>query len=340
MKKSVFLFAMALWALGAGAQDLTEIYQQVNPSVVVIKTIESVMADQGGMMQQTTAQGLGSGVLIDAEGLVLTAAHVVANADKMWVEFLDGSTIEARVVDASRMADVALLKLQQKPKDPVVAKIGDSDKMKVGHQIFVIGAPLGLQHSLSSGHISGRHSQNRVTSEMLSAEFFQTDAAINQGNSGGPMFNMSGEVVGIASFILTQSGGFEGLGFAATSNMAMHEVLDEDNLWVGVDPFILSGELAQIFNLPQAAGMLVMHVPKNTPAYFMGLKGGYVKMTIGELEIMAGGDVILGVDGIPLDSQENLEKIMDHLNALPSQAKYKIKILRSGKIEELEWVKD
>jgi serine protease Do len=340
MKKLSVYLAMVLITSWAVAQDLSEIYAKVNPSVVVIKTVESVMTEQGGMMQQTTAQGLGSGVLIDVEGLVLTAAHVVANADKMWVEFLDGETIEARVVDVSRMADVALLRLMQKPKDPVVAILGDSDRMKVGHQIFVIGAPLGLQHSFSSGHISGRHSQNRVTSDMLSAEFFQTDAAINQGNSGGPMFNMDGEVIGIASFILTQSGGFEGLGFAATSNMAKHELMDENNLWVGVDPFILSGELAQIFNLPQEAGMLVMHVPKNTPAYFMGLKGGYVKMTIGELEIMAGGDIILGVDGIPLDSQENLEKIIDHLNALPSQAKYRIKILRGGKTEELEWVKD
>ena len=340
MKKPIVFLAMVLITSWAVAQDLSEIYEKVNPSVVVIKTVESVMTEQGGMMQQTTAQGLGSGVLIDAEGLVLTAAHVVANADKMWVEFLDGETIEARIVDASRMADVALIRLMQKPKNPVVATVGDSDEMKVGHQIFVIGAPLGLEHSFSTGHISGRHSQNRVTSDMLSAEFFQTDAAINQGNSGGPLFNMDGEVIGIASFILTQSGGFEGLGFAATSNMAREEVLDEHNLWVGLDPFILSGELAQIFNLPQEAGMLVMHVPKNTPAYFMGLKGGYVKMTIGGHEIMAGGDIILGVDGIPMDSQENLEKIMDHLNALPSQAKYRIKILRGGKTEELEWVKD
>ncbi len=340
MKQVVYLLVSFLIGLNLSAQDLSTLFKKVDASVVIIKVVEDVSLGQGDPHQQTSMKGLGTGVIISEDGLILTAAHVVNNAAKIWVELKDGQNKEAKIEHLSIAADVASIKLLEKPVNPVVAKLGNSDSVEVGQQIFVIGTPLGLGHSFSSGYISGRHNQGRVTSNMSASEFFQTDAAINQGNSGGPMFNLNGEVIGIASSILTQSGGFEGIGFAATINMAKTLLLEHKQMWYGFEPMILSDELAKIFNLPQEAGMLVLSVTKNSPAYFMGLKGGYLNITIGNRDLLVGGDILLELDGIPITSMENLEKISDHMLTLKAGDKYKFKILRAGKIMEVEWVKD
>ncbi len=340
MRKLSFIFVLVSFFFTAKGQDLSELFRRVDKSVVVINVVENISAGTGDRRHTASMPGLGSGVLIDESGLILTAAHVVNNAYKIWVDFVDGQHVEAKVRYLSLQADVALLYTLSKPVNPVVAKLGDSDKMKVGNQVIVVGAPMGLEHSFSSGYISGRHNQNRVTSDMSMAEFFQTDAAINQGNSGGPMFNMDGEIIGIASFILSQSGGFEGLGFAATSNIARQVLLDENNIYFGFQPMMLTGELAKIFNIPQDGGMLVLSVTKNSPAFFMGLRGGHLNITIGDQDLMIGGDIILAVDEIPLDSQENLEKIGDHLDRIQSKQKFTLTILREGKVQDIEWVKD
>ncbi len=337
----ILIFLLAIVAfVDTSAQDLTDLYKKVNPSVVIIKTLESVSEGVGNPMQKTSMEGLGTGVLISEDGLILTAAHVVNTADKIWVEFIDGQNIEAKIEYMAIAADVASIKLVSRPKNPVTAMLGDSDEVEIGQQIFVIGTPLGLSHSLSSGLISGRHHQGRITSNLSYSEFFQTDAAINQGNSGGPVFTLKGEVIGIASSILTQSGGFEGIGFAATSNIAKSLLLDRRQLWYGFQPMMLTDELASIFNIPQEAGMLVLSVTKDSPAYYMGLKGGYLDISIGGQDLLVGGDIILALDDIPVTSMENIEKITDHMAALKSGSKYKFKILRAGEIIELEWVRD
>jgi len=340
MRKIMVMLLAFVTIFNISAQDLRELYKKVNPSVVVIKTVESVSQGVGNPRQKTSMEGLGTGVLISEDGLILTAAHVVNTADKIWVEFLDGQNIEATVVYMALAADVATVKLVSRPENPVVAKLGDSDQVEIGQQIFVIGTPLGLSHSLSSGLISGRHHQNRLTSNMSYSEFFQTDAAINQGNSGGPVFSMDGEVIGIASSILTQSGGFEGIGFAATSNIAKNLLIERKQMWYGFQPMMLTDELASIFNIPQEAGMLILSVTKNSPAYYMGLKGGYLNISIGGEELLVGGDIILALEGIPITSMENLEKISDHMISLPSGSKYTFKVLRAGEVIEIQWVKE
>ena len=153
-------------------------------------------------------------MLISKDGKVLTAAHVVQTADTVSVEFPNGEIVKAKVVSSEPPADIALLQLERVPASAVVAKLGDSDQVGVADQIFVVGAPYGISHTLTVGHISARRTPGGEQSELGLAEFFQTDAAVNQGNFGGPMFNMNGEVIGIVSHILSQSGGFEGLGFA------------------------------------------------------------------------------------------------------------------------------
>src|SRR3989442_5139983 len=202
----------------ATAQSLSEIFKRVDPAVVVIHTKEKEIPTIPDT-QPVSVAGLGSGVLVSSDGQVLTAAHVVQTADAIVVEFLTGEFLQARVVSSEPTADVALLQLERAPTVPLAARLGDSDAVQVGDQVFVVGAPLGISHTLTVGHISARRKPDGPLSRMSPAEFFQTDAAINPGDSGGPLFNMAVAVICIVSHILSTSGGSEGPGFAVTSNV-------------------------------------------------------------------------------------------------------------------------
>ncbi len=174
------------------------------------------------------------------------------------------------------------------------------------------------------------------TSGFIQAEFFQTDAAINHGNSGGPMFNSKGEVVGIVSSILSESGGFEGIGFAATSNVTKKLVVDDNSLYTGLDGYILDGAMAHLLNVPQKGGLLVQRVVPLSPADFAGLKGGMVSMNINEEEVILGGDIILSVNKIKLDSMDVFEEvIMAVQNSKNEKIPLELEVLRGGKIEKL-----
>ena len=196
------------------AESVGDLFERVNSSVVEIATQEREIAPQGGN-QFISVAGLGSGVLISEDGLILTAAHVIQAADTIKVRFLNGEIVEADVLASEPSADVALVQVKKVPEDLHVAELADSDEVEVGDKVFVIGAPLGVSHTLTVGHLSARRAPNSLAGSMLSTELLQTDAAINPGNSGGPMFNMEGQVIGIVSHIISLSGGAEGLGFGA-----------------------------------------------------------------------------------------------------------------------------
>ena len=335
--RSFVLFACLFSCFHATkAQDFTQLFDQVHNSVVVIQTKEQVMVGGGSSKMMMTSSGLGSGVLVSSTE-VLTAAHVVQATEGITVEFASGEKIPAEITGLVGMADVALLKLLWSPKDAHVAKMGNSSDVKIGQQVFVIGTPYGLERSLSVGHISGRHADNDIAGGFTEIEFLQTDASINQGNSGGPMFNLKGEVIGISSFILTQSGGFEGIGFAVTSNVASKLLLQEDKpFWHGMNGQLLTGALAQIFNLPQSGGILVEKVVTLSPAGLAGLQAGtYVANIEGE-EYILGGDIILAFDGIKINSNENIGKIYDHMSKLKKGDPYSLTVLRGGATTELK----
>jgi len=207
MKKLALITVISLMALQTKAQDLADLFDANKSSVVTIHVAEELNTGMGDPRTFTSSLGLGSGVLI-RDNIILTAAHVVANAEAIMVQFYDGETIPAETYRISRVADIAVIKLNKPPGNPQVAVLGNSDETRIGTEVFVIGAPMGLPNSLSTGVISGRHAENKTTSDGKMLEFFQTDAAINTGNSGGPMFNYQGEVIGIVSSILTRSGRF------------------------------------------------------------------------------------------------------------------------------------
>jgi serine protease Do len=330
------LAGLGIASTHARAQQLRDVVRGVDASVVVIKTVEKNLLPAPQPIF-TSAPGLGSGVLISTDGRVLTAAHVVQAADKIEVEFIDGQVVPAKVISSMPRADVAMLKLDWVPINAVPAKFGDSDKMQVGDDVFIIGAPYGIGHSLSVGHLSARRAQKASLDGTMKFELFQTDAAINKGNSGGPMFNMSGEVVGIISYILSQSGGFEGLGFAITSNVAQKLLIARKGFWSGIDGVILSEEWVRIFNIPQRAGLLVQRIADNSPAANIGLIGGTYKASIAGGDLLVGGDIILAVGGIPITADGSTElKMIDYLNQLNTGDVVTVKVLRAGQVVELK----
>jgi len=167
------------------------------------------------------------------------------------------------------------------------------------------------------------------------AEFFQTTATINTGNSGGPMFNMAGEVIGIVSHNISKSGGSEGLGFVVTINTAKKLLLEKASFWTGIDGTMLTGELAAIFNVPDPPAFLVKTVAKGSSAWDMGLLGGETLATINGQQIAVGGDIILSVDGVPIGPAGNVDRIRNDLSAKPAGSPFSMKVLRAGKIVEL-----
>lgn len=315
------------------SRSVAEIFKQVNGSVTVIVALHKVFSVPAGL-QQTMGLDLGSGVLVSKSGKVITSAHLVNTADQITVKLSSGETVSARVIASAPFADVSLLQLESVPKEVVVAKLGDSEKVEVGDEVFVVGAPYGLSHTLTVGHISARHKLNTVSAGFELSEIFQTDAAINQGNSGGPMFNMAGEVIGIASRILTKSGGFEGLGFAVTSNTARRLLLEEQSFWFGLDGIVLADEFAAAFNVPQSMGFLVQQVAENSPAARLGLQPGRIKSQIGSNEVLLGGDIILEVVGIQV-SEDCYEKIRKRLSDMKPGDTITVKVLRAGRILQL-----
>lgn len=318
------------------APTVGEVFGRVHTSVVTIGTRgRTGPVDASG---QVTAQGgIGSGVLVSGEGRILTAAHVVHTADEVVVGFVDGTVLPARVIGSDPVADVAMLMLEaEPPASAVVAPLADSDAQAIGEEVFVVGAPQGLSHTLTVGHLSARREKTSPLRPHVVLEQFQTDAAINQGNSGGPMFNLRGEVIGIVSYIVSLSGGSDGLGFAVTSNVCRALLIDRPIMWSGMDSVLLTGDLARLLNLPDgAAGLLVQHVARGSAADKLGLRGGNAEVRIEDMEFLLGGDILIEAFGIGFHEDRALERIIEKLDALGHDDRIEITYLRGGDRKQL-----
>ena len=319
------------WPLLAAAQSLNDIFLKARPGVVVIRAKGRDVSSAG----VSRFSEIGSGVMISADGKVMTAAHVVNAMDEITVEAIGGERVSARVMSSEPAADLSLLQLEKVPASMHPAKMADSDTVKVGDQVMIIGAPFGLSYSMSAGWISARWPPNTVYRNMPLAEFFQTTATINTGNSGGPMYNMAAEVIGIVSHNISKSGGSEGLGFVVTINTARKLLLEKPSFWSGIEGVMLSGDLAAIFNVTEPPAFLVKTVAKGSAAWNMGLLGSDTIATIKGEQIAVGGDIILSVDGMHVGTDGNLEKIRATLAGKPASSRFTMKVLRAGKIIEL-----
>ena len=293
--------------------DFSAIVRQYGPAVVNVSTVGSARIPSGFQPDDdgdnplapffrrfgqpvprgnVPVRGLGSGFIVRPDGLILTNAHVVAGAKEVTVKLTDKREFRAKVLGLDRDTDVAVLKIDAKGLPTV--KIGDSARTQVGDWVLAIGAPFGFENSATAGIISAR-------SRSLPGEgyvpFIQTDVAVNPGNSGGPLFNLAGEVIGINSQIYSGSGGYMGISFAIPIDVAMnvqeqlvaHGKVERARLGVMIQD--VNQELAQSFGLPKPGGALVSSVEKGSPAAEAGVKPGDVILALNGEEIAGSGDL-------------------------------------------------
>jgi serine protease Do len=228
-----------------------------------------------GEERQYKFDGLGTGFIIDAKGLIITNNHVISNADKITVRTVDNKEFDATLVGRDSLTDLALLKIDPKGSKLTVLKLGDSDKLEIGEWAVAIGSPQGLEWTVTAGIISAK---GRNLGAGPYDSFIQTDASINQGNSGGPLLNMNGEVIGVNTMIVANS---QGLGFAVPSNVLKNllpQLMDGRvrRGWLGITLQNIDDNLAKSFELPDTEGALVADVIKGDPADLAGVKSGDV----------------------------------------------------------------
>jgi serine protease Do len=261
-------------------------------------------------------KGIGSGMILDGEGHILTNFHVVGGASRITVKTSLGEEFEGKVVGSDPKTDLAVIRIKA-PKNVAFLTFGDSDRLRVGEWVVAIGNPRGLEQTVTAGIISAKH-RTGVLDPSSYQDYIQTDAAINPGNSGGPLLNLSGEVVGINAAIVSESGGFEGIGFAIPSNMARsvaEAVIKNGKVvrgWIGVSVQELTNSLAKNLNAQGYKGALVENVSKGGPAEKGGIKRG---------------DVLISIDGLPLDGANDLR---NRLAATRVGKTIEIGLLRKG----------
>jgi serine protease Do len=303
-----------------GLPDFTELYDRQGPAVVAIDVTQKIKRSRGLELSEDDPfyeffrrfgqiprprgaperefeqQSVGSGFIISNDGYLITNAHVVDGADEVLVKLTDKREFKAKVIGADKRIDVALLKIEAKDLPKVT--IGDPEKLRVGEWVVAIGKPFGLENTMTAGIVSAK---GRDLPQENLVPFIQTDAAVNPGNSGGPLFNLKGEVVGINSLIFSRTGGYMGLSFAIPIDLAMNSVAqlkDKGRVTrgrIGVQITEVSKETAESFGLPKPMGALVNSVEKGGPAD----KGG-----------VEAGDIIIKVDGREVRSTSELPRII------------------------------
>ncbi|MGF1461579.1 MAG: Do family serine endopeptidase [Maricaulaceae bacterium] len=285
------LSASAGAQIAAAPEGFADLVEALSPAVVNIATQQEVRSNlpdfpSGSPLERfnelfagqnpRTARSLGSGFVIDAEGVIVTNNHVIEEADSILVNFADGTTLDAEILGRDPATDIAVLRVEANEALPSVA-FGDSDTARVGDWVLAIGNPFGLGGSLTVGVISAR---NRDIKQGQYDDFIQTDASINQGNSGGPLFNLSGEVIGVNTAIFSPSGGSVGISFSAPSNLArtvVDQILEFGETrrgWLGVSIQSVTQELAETYGLERPRGALITDVDAGGPADEAGLEKG------------------------------------------------------------------
>lgn len=263
-------------------------------------------------------RGNGSGVILSADGQVLTNNHVIQGADQIVVTLRDGRKFDATVVGRDPMTDLAILKLKN-ASNLTPAKLGDSSKLRPGEWVIAVGSPLGFDHTVTLGIVSALSRQ--VPDINSNVEFIQTDAAINPGNSGGPLVNLKGEVIGINTAIV---GSGQNIGFAIPSSTVKRisqELVSNGKVtrpWIGINMTNLSPELAKSLGLPEnTSGIAVAQVIPGGPAEKAGLEQG---------------DIIQRVDGKPMSSSKDMQ---DLVRSKPANSSLNLQILREGKMQAI-----
>jgi S1-C subfamily serine protease len=315
--------ANATGAANAAARDaaLTDdeainvrVYRQASPAVANILTKAT---EYDFFQDPVPVAGAGSGFVFDANGYILTNFHVVEGAQSIEVVLGDQSRYPGKFIGADQRNDVAIVKIDPKGKQLAALPLGDSASLQVGQKVLAIGNPFGFQSTLTTGVVSAIGRTVQTSQTTFIDEAIQTDAAINRGNSGGPLINSHGEVIGINSAIYTPSGTTAGIGFAIPINSAKriaHDLMTEGRVhfaFLGVQTLPVGGYLAEALDLPVQEGLLVESASKGGPAAVAGIRGGDRVAQAGMQRIAVGGDVIVAVDGQKVASPMDLNIILN-----------------------------
>jgi len=280
--------------LPSGTDDLilTQLYNRTRNSVVLI----SVRTPSGG--------GTGSGFVYDKEGRIITNNHVVEDATNIDVTFLDGSIAEAELVGRDPYSDMAVIQVDLPAERLEPVKLGTSSDLLVGETVVAIGNPFGLANTMTLGIVSAVGRQASAPGNYVIVDVIQTDAAINFGNSGGPLLNLRGEVIGINTWILSDTGQYSGIGFAVPSDTIQREIdslIDTGTYqhpWIGIVGREMNPDIAEAMGLDgDTRGTLVIELTAGGPAEGSGLQGGDTQTAIDGTPVTIGGDVIIGADG-------------------------------------------
>ena len=275
------------------------VYEKVADGVV---NITSTAVQMDFLFNVFPTQGSGSGSIIDSKGHILTNHHVVANAQKLEVTLADESKWPAKLVGSDPDNDLAVIKIDAPREKLKIIPMGDSKQLKIGQKVLAIGNPFGLERTLTTGIISSLGRTIRSETGILMEDIIQTDAAINPGNSGGPLLNSEGEIIGINSAIISPSGGSVGIGFAIPVNVARRivpELIAKGYVtypYFGATIMPLFPEVAKHLKLKVEKGAMIAEVVKGGPADKAGLKGGSQRVQVGNMIVIAGGDIVVKVD--------------------------------------------
>jgi len=340
----------------ASAQEriASDVYRKVSPSVVYIRVVSKRVVS--GLRPQTPnlpqlpdlpptgiQQASGSGFVLDKDGHILTNNHVVEGADKIEVKFLDGTVVRAKLVGADPYSDLAVIRVDVESSRLQPVELGDSSALVVvGQQVFAIGNPFGQQWTLTSGIVSavGRTIQSGASRYSI-PEAVQTDASINPGNSGGPLLDSRGRVIGVNSQIISENGSSSGVGFAAPVNIvkrvapALIKDGRYDYAWLGIQGGALTLDVAEAMNLaPDQRGAWVIAVIKGSPAEKAGVRGSDREVTIDGDKAQVGGDVIIAVDGQPIQEMDDVIAYL--VKAKRPGDSITLTVLRDGQQKEIQ----
>ena len=328
-----------------------EIYRKNAAGVVEVLASFTTSSNPMWGMGSTTSQALGSGFVVSSNGTILTNAHVISDsgtrATSVKVVFKlqrDGRTetreVPATIVGSDETSDVAVLKVDPAQAPSLVPlKLGDSASVEVGEAVVAIGNPLGYDFSVTSGIVSATNRNLQSPNGSLIADGIQTDAAINSGNSGGPLIDSAGKVIGINEQIASQSGGNQGLGFAVpidTARDVLQQIEAKGSVsygYLGVQGQTLTSDVARALGLRASDGVLVAAVDPGSPAADAGLRGGSAQLILQGQMYVTGGDVITALDGVSVAS---VEDFLAALNKRQAGDSVTLTVLRSGRTMDMK----
>jgi S1-C subfamily serine protease len=303
--------------------SINEIYRRGAPGVVQITTTSRTTVEPDpflnpfGFPEERRQQALGSGFVIDTAGHIVTNYHVVQNAQQIEVSFSNRESVQARVLGSDPSTDIAVLKVNVDARALRPLELGNSGRVSVGDSVVAIGNPLGLERSVTSGIVSAVHRPLTAPNDFTIDDVIQTDAAINSGNSGGPLLSANGRVIGINTAIATRdtgSRGSIGIGFAIPINMVktvVSQLIEKGRVehpFIGVGAQEIDAEIARLFNLPVERGLLVVRVYDGSGAEEAGLEAGTTEVVVAGESYRLGGDVIVAIEGKNVSTPQHLRE--------------------------------